>query len=262
MAQERQRHLDASHERRDVGGIREHAELDVRMDVRVGVGEQRPGRSCARSSTPASAARTHAPAGRDGSSAAPAGRRVAASSSPRSTTDRRWRRRRARSAIGADGWSFSPSPTPGVSTPLRSRIAGLWIAPALTTTRSASSWTPSAVSTPIARRSSNTTRSTWTSPTISRFGRERIGSRYASTTVTRRPSRRVSGTGPASGSAATSARSTAPHSYSGDELGVDQVIGEERPAGQRDHRVHGARTAEPPATSRSASAPDRRREPP
>ena len=56
-------------------------------------------------------------------------------------------------------------PTPGVSTPERSRIAGEWMAPAHTTTRSASISSPATVRTATARRPSNTIRSTSVSPT-------------------------------------------------------------------------------------------------
>ena len=51
-------------------------------------------------------------------------------------------------------WSLSRSPTPAVSTPERSSNAGVWIAPAAHTTRSAAITSPSAVTTPVARRCS------------------------------------------------------------------------------------------------------------
>ena len=58
----------------------------------------------------------------------------------------------------------------------------------------------------------------------------------------------MSGTGPASRIGGDERPVDGTPLVLGDELGVDQVVGEERPALQRDHRVHGARTAEPPAT--------------
>ena len=104
---------------------------------------------------------------------------------------------------GADAWSCRPTPTPGVSTPDRSKIAGEWIAPAASTTRSADITSPLASSTPIARRPSKTTRSTGESARTTRFSRSSTGHSEASAEVTRRPARRVS-----------SARSASPKSAS------------------------------------------------
>lgn len=59
---------------------------------------------------------------------------------------------RSASVNGADGWSWSPSPIPSVSTADRSKMVGEWIAPALSTTRSAATVDPSTSRTPQTRR--------------------------------------------------------------------------------------------------------------
>ena len=215
-----------------------------------------PGPSCGPPSTPASAARTRAPAARGGSSAAPAGRRARSivvatiddGSAIASAT--------SRSVIGADGWSFNPSPTPGVSTPLRSRIAGLWIAPALITTRSAARSAPSVGLDPDrpAVVEHDPVDVDVTHDLEVRPGADRVEVRLDHRDpppVTKgerdRPGVGVGGDERSVDGAPLVLR---------DQFGGDQVIGEERTAGQRDHGVHGAGTTHPPAGQVAASAAD------
>ena len=88
--------------------------------------------------------------------------------------------RRPTSKPGGHACSVRLAPTGRpVSGPIpdRSRIAGVWIAPALRTMLAASISSPPAVATPTARPPSIATRSTSVSPRTSRLGRPRAGSR-------------------------------------------------------------------------------------
>ena len=149
--------------------------------------------------------------------------------------------------IGADGWSFSPSPTPGVSTPLRRRIAGLWIAPALITTRSAAS------SAPLVRLHPDRPAIVEHDPVdvdVTHDLEVRPGADRVEVGLDHRDPPPITACD----------RDRAGVTVGGDEravdrpplvlryqLGVDQVIGEERTTGQRDHGVHGARATHPSA---------------
>ena len=79
------------------------------------------------------------------------------------------------SVIANAGWSCRPAPIPGVSIPLASISAGVRIAPAHNTTRSATCSSPAPVVTPRTDRASTIRRATGESSITFRFGRSRTG---------------------------------------------------------------------------------------
>ena len=153
----------------------------------------------------------------------------------------------SRSVIGADGWSFNPSPTPGVSTPLRRRIDGLWIAPALITTRSAVRLAALVRLHPdrpaIVEHDPVDVDVTHDLEVRPGADRVEVGLDHRDPSPVTTSERHRSGVG-VGGDERSIDGAPLVLRY---QLGVDQVIGEERTAGQRDHGVHGARATHPSA---------------